>query len=70
MGILKHEHLSAAGVELAPQLKAHCLDEAEVLELAANRIGLLSPEDRDEIELIVTYLQDVAWRLRRLVEDL
>ena len=70
MGVLKREHLSAAGLRISPQLKQHVMAEAEMLEMTANRINLLPAEDREDIWVLVEYLEEASARLRLLVEDL
>jgi hypothetical protein len=70
MGILRQEHFSSAGAPLAPQLRQYLRDEAELLEMAASRINLLPADDREDVLVLVRYLEDAAARLRRLVDEL
>lgn len=41
-----------------------------MLEMTANRINLLPAEDREDIRVLVEYLEEAALRLKGLVEDL
>jgi hypothetical protein len=70
MGILRHEHFSIAGEPLAPQMRQYFLDEAEMLEMTASRVNLLPAEDREDVLVLVRYLEEAAARMRYLVEDL